>query len=37
VHRGVGDPDAARDAWRQARAILGELDPPAAEALLRLE
>jgi DNA-binding SARP family transcriptional activator/tetratricopeptide (TPR) repeat protein len=33
VHRSAGDPDAAREAWQQARAILGELDPPAADQI----
>jgi tetratricopeptide (TPR) repeat protein len=27
----AGDPDAARDAWQEARAILGEFDPSAAD------
>jgi DNA-binding SARP family transcriptional activator/tetratricopeptide (TPR) repeat protein len=33
VHRDAGDPDAARQAWQQAEAILAELDPPAADQI----
>jgi DNA-binding SARP family transcriptional activator len=33
LHRGAGDPDAARDAWREARAVLGELDQPASDRI----
>jgi tetratricopeptide (TPR) repeat protein len=33
VHRSAGDPDAARQARHEARAILGELDRPAADQI----
>jgi tetratricopeptide (TPR) repeat protein len=33
AHRAAGDPDAAREAWRDAQVVLVELDPSAADQL----